>query len=84
MSVDRATRDALAVMAAQLRGDEQGVAALIGDCDLPAVAVVLADYAAEAVRLAGGREVGDGDLAELLGVHLRRLAGGSTRGGGSC
>lgn len=73
-AVDPAMRDALAVMAAQLRGDEQGVAALLADCDLPAVAAILADFAAEAMRLAGGREVSDGDLAGVVGTHLWRIA----------
>ncbi|WP_055491695.1 hypothetical protein [Streptomyces sp. TP-A0356] len=73
-AIDPPTRDALAVMAAQLRGDDVAVATLLDDCDVRAVAEVLADYAAEAVRLAGGRTVADGDLAELLGSHLRRIA----------
>jgi hypothetical protein len=74
MAVDAATRDALALMAAELRGDEAGVAALLDGCDLRAVAVVLAGFAAEAVRLAGGRTVVDSDLSELLGRHLLRAA----------
>ncbi|MFC9637140.1 hypothetical protein ACFTZF_01150 [Streptomyces mirabilis] len=61
-------------MACQLRGDAEGVAALLDDCDVRAVAEVLADYAAEAVRLAGGHTVADGDLAALVGTHLRRIA----------
>jgi hypothetical protein len=75
MAVDQASRDALAVMAAELRGDDAGVAALLDDCDPKAVAVVLASFAVEAVRLAAGRDVPDGDLCELLGRHLLRAAG---------
>ncbi|WP_269858747.1 hypothetical protein [Streptomyces sp. RPT161] len=67
-------RDALAVMAAHLRDDDEGVQALLDGCDVRAVAVVLAGFAAEAVRLAGHREVTDGDLARVVGAHLRRIA----------
>lgn len=74
--VDASARTALAVMAAQLRGDDGGVIALLDDeaCDLRDVAAVLTIFAAESVRLASGREASDGDLSDLVGVHLRRLA----------
>lgn len=68
-------RDALAVMAATLRGDEEGVRVLLDACDARAVAEVLAPFAAEAVRLSAGRTAPDGALADLVGVHLLRLVG---------
>lgn len=69
---------ALALIAAELRGDREGIGALIADCDfLDEVAVALVPFAAEAARLASGRSVPDEALAALASRHLIRLASGS-------
>lgn len=66
---------ALALMAAELRGDDEGVGVIVAGCDhLGEAAVALAAFAAEAARLASRREVPDDMLAEVASKHLLRLA----------
>lgn len=74
---DRGMQTALALMAAELRGDREGTAALVADCDyLDEVALSLVPFAAEAARMASRREVPDEALADLASKHLIRLADG--------
>jgi hypothetical protein len=75
---DRGMQTALALMAAELRGDHEGTAELVAGCGyLDEVAVALTGFAAEAARLASGRVVPDEALAELASRHLIRLADGA-------
>ena len=72
MTRDPAARDALALMACELRGDEAGAAVILDDCDLREVVKFLAGFGAAALRRASGNAPNDA-LAQLAGEHLLRL-----------
>ena len=65
-------RDALALVAAVIRGDDAGVSAVLDNADLRAVAGRLAAFLARAARMIGGN-VSDDDLAERFALRLREL-----------
>jgi hypothetical protein len=66
---------ALALMAAELRGDDDGVSVIVAGCDhLDEAVVALVRFAAEAARMAGHRSVPDKLLADVASKHLVRLA----------
>jgi threonine dehydrogenase-like Zn-dependent dehydrogenase len=72
---DRGKTTALALMAAELRGDDEGVAVIVAGCGhLGEAVVALVAFAAEAARMAGHRTVPDELLAEVASKHLVRLA----------
>ena len=75
MSRDPVTRDALALIACELRGDEVGTAVILEECDLREVASFLAQIGADAMRrLSGGAPTEA--LVEMTSKHLLRMADG--------
>jgi hypothetical protein len=71
-SAQDADRDALALVAAVIRGDDAGVSAVLDYADLRAVAARLAGFLARTARMIGGN-ASDDDLAERFALRLREL-----------
>lgn len=69
-SDDPVARDALALMACELGGDEEGAATILADCDLREVAKCLTEIAAEYPK--SGRRLEYGFLDFRLGSRRLR------------
>jgi len=68
-------RDALSLMACDIRGDDNGAAVILdGSEDLRELAMALAALAAGALRNIAGPAATDDELCGLLGKHLLRIA----------
>jgi hypothetical protein len=73
MSGDPVSRDALALITCELRGDEAGADIILDECDLREVARFLAGLAAGGLRRLSGNAPTE-DLVEMARKHLLRLA----------
>ena len=73
MTSDPAARDALALIACELRGDETGAAVLLEECDQQEVAKFLAYLVAGALRRISGGAPAE-ELAQMTGKYLLGMA----------
>jgi hypothetical protein len=73
MTRDPAARDALALIACELRGDEAGATVLLEECDPQEVAKFLAYLMAGALRRISGGAPTEA-LAQMTGKFLLELA----------